>query len=417
LTPGSNKVPGVRVTIIGAGIVGSALARELAAVTGVEVTVLEAAAGSDSLRGSTGYAPGIVGLYNDAPAMTALARASADVYDTFPHAFRRAGGVEVATTDAGVAELARRADGARSAGLGAVEASAEGVMRLAPHVVDTDRMVAAWAYPDDGVAYTRLLIQAIRAEARARGASFIDGATVAAIEPNKEGGLLVTAEGERQFPADAVALCGGVWAPSLGALVGAELPLVPVAHPYVYSAPREELQSGSFVRWPEHHVYARVHGDRLGIGTYDHVPLPVAQSDLADGAGLAWAEEAFDQAIAKAEELLPSASRFEPDEQVNAVFAVTPDNLPLLGPVGQLPGVWSAQGIWVTHAAGAAQALAAAITDGEPLPPEMNPARFAARDAEELRSSALRLYHDIYASDVFPGHTPIGESSRNSCSS
>jgi glycine/D-amino acid oxidase-like deaminating enzyme len=407
----------VRVTIIGAGIVGSALARELSARSGVGVTVLEAAAGSDSLRGSTGYAPGIVGLYNDAPVLTALARTSAEVYDGFPHAFRRAGGVEVATTDAGAEELTRRADGARNAGLGVIEAGAEDVTRLAPDVVDTDRMVAAWAYPDDGVAYTRLLIQAVRAEARARGTRFIDSAAVVAIEPGSDGAVVVTTESGQRFPSDAVILCGGVWAPSLGALVGSEPPLFPVAHPYVYSAAREELQSGSFVRWPEHHVYARVHSDRLGLGTYDHVPLPMTQDDLADGAGLAWADEAFDPAIAAAEELLPASSRFAPEERVNAVFAVTADNLPLLGPVVQLPGVWSAQGIWVTHAAGAAKLLAAAITDGDALPPELDPGRFAGRDAEELRAAALRLYRDIYANEVLPRLTPIGDSSRNSRSS
>jgi glycine/D-amino acid oxidase-like deaminating enzyme len=358
-----------------------------------------------------------VGLYNDAPAMLALARASAEVYDSFPHAFRRAGGIEVATTEAGAAELARRAESARGAGLSVAEIGGADVMRLAPDVVDTDRMVAAWAYPDDGVAYTRLLIQAIRSEARTRGARFIDGAAVVGIEPDADGGLLVRAEGAQQVPADAVVLCGGIWAPSLAAFVGVDLPLFPVAHPYVYSAAREELQSGSFVRWPEHHVYARVHSDRLGLGTYDHIPVSVSQSDLAHGAELEWPEEAFDDAIAKAEELLPVTSRFAPDNRVNAVFAVTPDNLPMLGPVGQIPGVWSAQALWVTHAAGAAKVLAAAITEGEALPQELDPARFAARNADELRASALRLYRDIYANDVFPGRTPIGESSRSSCSS
>ena len=71
--------------------------------------------------------------------------------------------------------------------------------------------------------------------------------------------------------------------------------------------PAPTSNRGSFVRWPEHHVYARVHGDRLGLGTYDHVPVPVTQADLAEGAGLAWVAESFEQAIARAEELLPAA--------------------------------------------------------------------------------------------------------------
>ncbi len=400
--------------VIGAGIAGSSLARELAAARDVQVTVLEAADGDDSLRGSTGYAPGFVGLYNDAPVLTQLARDSAEVYDGFPHAFRRAGGLEVATTQDGAEELARRAAEAGKAALAVAEVGADEVSRLAPAVVDTDRMVSAWAYPNDAIAYSRLLIQGIRGEARGRGARFIGGATVVAIDPAADGGLLVTIESGEHFAADSVVLCGGIWGPSLAALVGVELPLIPVAHPYVYSPPRADFQSGSFVRWPEHHVYSRVHGDRLGLGTYDHVPVPVTQAELADGAGLAWVAESFEQAITKAEQLLPAESRFEPVSRVTAVFAVTPDNLPLLGPVGTTPGVWSAQALWLAHAAGAARELAAAIVTDAALPSELDPNRFAGRDADELRASALRLYSDIYANEALPRRAPIGDSS---CSS
>ena len=404
----------MRVIIIGAGIAGSSLARELAAGRDVEVVVLEAADGDDSLRGSTGYAPGFVGLYNDAPVLTQLARDSAEVYDGFPHAFRRAGGLEVATTQDGAEELARRAEEAGRAALAVAEVGAAEVSQLAPAVVGTDRMVSAWAYADDAIAYTRLLVQGIRGEARARGARFVAGATVVAIDPAADGELLVTVEGGERFAADAVVLCGGVWAPSLAALVGVELPLIPVAHPYVYSPPRADFQSGSFVRWPEHHVYARVHGDRLGLGTYDHVPVPATQADLVEGAGLAWVAESFEQAIARAEELLPAESRFEPVSRVNAVFAVTPDNLPLLGPVGTIPGVWSAQALWLAHAAGAARALAAAIVTDAALAPELDPNRFAGRDPDELRASAMRRYGDIYANEVFPRRAPMGDSSSSS---
>src|SRR6202012_847289 len=105
----------------------------------------EAADGDDSLRGSTGYAPGFVGLYNDAPVLTQLARDSAEVYDGFPHAFRRAGGLEGANTQAGAEELARRAEGAAGAEFAVAEVGAGEIGRLAPSVVDTGRMVGAWA--------------------------------------------------------------------------------------------------------------------------------------------------------------------------------------------------------------------------------------------------------------------------------
>lgn len=81
---------------------------------------------------------------------------------------------------------------------------------------------------------------------------------------------------------------------------------------------------------------------------------------------------------------------------------MTPDNLPLLGPLGPQPDLWSAQAIWITHAAGAARALAAALTTGRDLPRELDPARFAGTSIAQMRDSALRLYRDIYANDAPP---------------
>jgi glycine/D-amino acid oxidase-like deaminating enzyme len=162
--------------------------------------------------------------------------------------------------------------------------------------------------------------------------------------------------------ADDVVLACGIWGPAVAALAGVALPLTPVAHPYVHGPARSLAASRSpFVRWPEHHVYACDHGDRLGLGTYDHVPVPVA----VDGVGSAqqpWSER-FEGAVQRALALLPEASRFAVDTRLNGVFAMTADNLPLLGPVDAVAGLWAAEALWVTHAAGAARALAQTMTE------------------------------------------------------
>ena len=63
-------------------------------------------------------------------------------------------------------------------------------------------------------------------------------------------------------------------------------------------------------------------------------------------------------------------------------------------------GVWIAQALWITHAAGAAAALAAAMTDTGRVPPELRVGRFDGVMGPELEQAALRLYRDIYANDV-----------------
>jgi glycine/D-amino acid oxidase-like deaminating enzyme len=43
--------------------------------------------------------------------------------------------------------------------------------------------------------------------------------------------------------------------------------------------------------------------------------------------------------------LLPPVRRFTPEKRLNGVFAMTPDNLPLLGPVGDIGGLWVAEAV------------------------------------------------------------------------
>lgn len=382
------------VVIIGAGIVGVALARELAARPGIRVTVLDRDRDGDRPLGSTAFAPGFVGIYNDAPILVELARASAAVYAAAGTGFAQAGGLELATSDAGAAQVERRSRAARVAGLASAMLAPAELPTAVAAFVDVRQVVAAARCGDDAVAEPSALTAALRAQAESRGVRFLAGRVIG-LDAVGSRLAIATASGAR-FGADDVVLAGGVWGAFLAELAGGALPLVPVAHPYVYSAKDAGLAAGPFVRWPEHHVYARVHDGRLGWGSYDHRPVPVGLDELEAGAGLPW-NAAFDAAIAAAQRLLRPEACFAPGQRVNGVFAMTPDNLPFLGRHPALPGVWVAQAIWITHAAGAAARLADAMTGGCELPRELGVDRFAGRPGDALQAAALRLYRDIYA--------------------
>ncbi|MFF0724241.1 NAD(P)/FAD-dependent oxidoreductase [Streptomyces sp. NPDC004134] len=402
-----------RIAIVGAGIVGSSLARELAGRDGCQVTVLDRSP-AGRLYGSTGHAPGYVGVLGEAPVLTELARATVRIYrgltDDYDAAgdaraqggagFEETGCLEVATTSAAYETLRGRAAAAETAGLPARLVGPEEAAALAPRLVAPDTAVAGLHFPGDGTAHAGLLTAVQRRRAEARGAEFADGAEATGLEIRAGRVHGVWLADGTLVPADDTVLASGIWGPLLAARAGVDLPLTPVSHPYVYGGPRPARHPrGPFVRWPEHHAYARDHGDRDGIGTYDHDLRPVAPADLGVRAEEPWPGEPFDGAVAAALALLPPAHRFTPAVRLNGVFSVTPDNLPLLGPFTGLPGLWSATAIWVTHAAGAAAALAESMDGGEPGAglAALAPDRFAGEPAGELRRRALRHYRDIYA--------------------
>ncbi len=391
------------IVIIGGGIVGSALAAFLSENDGLQVTVLEAGP-PQRLVGSTGQAPGFHGLLNEAAVVTELARASAEKYERIRYGgragFDRVGGLELASTPAGMVDLERRAALAKNRGLPARVLDPGQAASAAPDLVDPGRCAGGVLYPHDGTARADVVTAALRDRAAQAGVQFVHEARVTAIETHADR-VTAARTATATFPADDVVVACGIWGPAVLALVGQLLPLTPVAHPYLYGPAHGKPRATSpFVRWPEQHVYARDHGDRFGLGTYDHMPIAVGVAELGTDAEQAWVAEIFDPAVAAALDLLPSASRFIPERRLNGVFSMTPDNLPLLGPMPDIEGLWVAEALWVTHACGAARALARLMTDG---PAEIQglealaPDRFAGRSPDELTERALRLYRDIYA--------------------
>lgn len=394
---------GRRVVVIGGGIVGAAVAAHLSEHATVAVTLLERGP-VDRLLGSTGHAPGFVGLLGEAPVATGLARASADAYSRLERGgqrgFDRVGGLEVAGTVAAMASLRRRAELAGVAGLTARVLDAAETAACAPELVDVGRCVGGVLHPEDGTARADVITAAYKERAVRNGAVLVHDAAVTAVDRVGDRVAAVRC-GDVRHRADDVVVACGIWGPEVAALAGQGLPLVPVAHPYVHGPSRPaqpSVRTSPFVRWPEHHVYARSHGDRLGLGTYDHVPVPVDRP--GPDAEESWDEAVFGPAVDRALDLLPAAHRFVPAQRLSGVFSMTPDNLPLLGPVTAVPGLWMAQALWVTHAGGAARSLVELMTGTTPGIAGLDalrPDRFAGRSAVELRAGALRLYRDIYA--------------------
>jgi glycine/D-amino acid oxidase-like deaminating enzyme len=390
-----------RITVIGAGIVGSLVALRLAESDGCTVTVLEAGA-AGRMPGSTGHAPGFMGLLNESPLATELARRSADSYAAMSRegrrGFDRVGGIEVAVSEPALPDLRRRAALAAERGLSAKVLGSREIADRAPDLIEAGSCLGGVFYADDGTARADLITTEAREQAIRAGAQFVYDTAVSGIET--DGARVNRVEtASRAYQADDVVLACGIWGSKVASLADLTLPLLPVAHPYVYGPPNQTGRGTPFVRWPERHVYARHHDDRIGLGTYDHEPQAVDVATLGREAEQPWPADLFDAAVNAGLQLLPSHSRFRPEQRLNGLFLMTPDNLPLLGATKHLGGCWIAEAIWVTHAGGAAEALTDVIVGRTPhvAIDDLNPDRFDGHHEADLHGDALRLYRDIYA--------------------
>jgi glycine cleavage system aminomethyltransferase T/glycine/D-amino acid oxidase-like deaminating enzyme len=371
-----------RVVIIGAGIVGANLADELTARGWDRVTVVDQ--GPLPLTGgSTSHAPGLVFQTNASKTMTAFASYTVEKFQGIDvdgaWCFNQVGGLEVATTPERLADLHRKQGWATSWGVEA-QVVVDECVRLHP-LVDRDRILGGLHIPTDGLAKASRAVVALARRAEARGARFQGSTRVTGIE--QAGGRVTgvrTPDGV--IPADVVVSCAGFWGQELGAMVGMDVPLLPLAHQFVWTGQvpglvgrNDELSEASLpiLRHQDQDLYYRERGDSLGIGSYAHRPMPVDLRELPQGDGvgeesmpsmLPFTEEDFAAQWEESQLLLPSLRASKIDSGFNGVFSFTPDGGPLVGESSDVRGFWIAEAVWVTHSAGVARAVAQLLVDG-----------------------------------------------------
>lgn len=373
-----------RVVIIGAGIVGANLADELTERGWTDITVLDQ--GPLPLAGgSTSHAPGLVFQTNSSKTMARLAAYTVEKLKSLDvdgaWCFNQVGGLEVATTPERLTELERRIGWTRSWGIADARIlTPEECSALHP-LVDREQVLGGLHVPSDGLAKAHRAVTALIARSSARGAAYRGGTRVLGVE--QSGGRVTgvtTADG--LVPADVVVSCAGFWGPEVGAMVGMSVPLLPLAHQYAKTGQVRELVGRNtelaeaglpILRHQDADLYFREHGDRLGIGSYAHRPMPVRLDSLdpSDDVSaqsmpsmLPFTEDDFAPAFEDAQRLLPALAGAKVEEGFNGIFSFTPDGGSLVGESREVAGFFVAEAVWVTHSAGVAKAVAQLLVDG-----------------------------------------------------
>jgi glycine cleavage system aminomethyltransferase T/glycine/D-amino acid oxidase-like deaminating enzyme len=365
-----------RVVIIGAGIVGANLADELTARGCPDVTVLDQGP-LPRTGGSTSHAPGLVFQTNPSKTMTEFARYTVKKFLELG-CFDQVGGMEVATTPARWEDLERKHGWATSWGVSGELIDAGECVRRWP-LLDGSRIFGALYVPTDGLARAAKAVEVLAARAGSRGARFLGSTRVTDVL--QEGGRVTGVRTDQgDFAADVVVSCAGFWGRSIGAMVGMDVPLLPLAHQYAKTGQVAELvgrnteeaeASLPILRHQDQDLYFREHVDRLGIGSYAHRPMPVEESTLDSSVSgtampsmLPFTEEDFAPSWEQSQLLLPALRQTKVEEGFNGIFSFTPDGQSLVGESADVRGFWLAEAVWVTHSAGIAKAVAELLVDG-----------------------------------------------------
>ncbi|MXY92699.1 MAG: FAD-dependent oxidoreductase [Caldilineaceae bacterium SB0664_bin_27] len=402
-----------QVVIIGAGIAGCSVAYHLTKLGWHEIVVVDQGPLFET-GGSTTHAPGLVFQINASKTMTEFARHSVDLWTQMElggePCTRQVGSMEVAWTPERFTDLKRKHGYGLAWGVDCHLLTPDEAHARFPLL--TDRIFGALYVPSDIQTKATRSAEAMASAAEGAGAQFFGGIKVTGFAT--AGGRVTavqTTQGE--IETDLVVAATGIWAPKVGGMANVPIPLSPMQHLYAVTAPLPELAGATeeislpFLRNQDKAMYFRQEGESIGIGSYLHEPLLVDANDLPDCTrdGLLPAEMPFppahfEAALTATAELMPSLKDVELTRRLNGIFSFTNDGFPVLGESPQLPGFWSAQAVWITHAGGVGKAVAEWIVQGEPTTDlhECDIRRFHphALSRPYVRARAAQQYREVY---------------------
>ncbi|GAA3113029.1 FAD-dependent oxidoreductase [Planomonospora alba] len=437
-----------RAVVIGGGVAGCSVAYHLARLGWSEVLLVER---HELTEGTTWHSAGFVGQLRSTVTQTKMIMYSAGLYPELARltgldpGWRGVGGLRLATTPERVEESLRLAGAAETYGLDVEVVSGARAGRMLPLLETADVRAALWL-PDDGWLDPALLARALAAGAEKLGVRILTGTRVTGFDVTGgavTGVRLATAQtaaqsagvsaraagagadaagsGARAARADAeaeewtvraetVVIAAGAASGWLGRLAGADIPVVPIKHQYVVTAPFGVASSAPTVRDPDNIVYFREEGGGLLVGGYIRspevwdTPAPLDEPRTLFPPDMPKFQESWDAAVRR----VPALGRTEIVKTVHGPEAFTPDGEFLLGPTA-VRGLWAAAGFCVhglAAAGGVGKVMAEWITGGTPEYDlfGMDLRRFGghARSASWARARALDAYSTYY-DIVYPG--------------
>ena len=405
-----------RVVIVGGGVVGVNILYSLAKAGWKEVVLVER---RELTSGSTWHAAGLIPLYSMSHPFGRIIKNTIELYETLEQetgqavGWHKCGQLRLAATKDRLDEYRRYATIAPTVGVRAEVIGPREVKRLWPLVEKLGDLEGALFHPDDGHIAPADVTQALAKGARDLGAEIYRQTEVVGIERTPTGEWKIKTD-RGDIVGEHVVTATGSFARQTGAMVGLDLPVIPVVHQYLVTEEVPGIVARHAAGEAEMPVlrdevmpgYIREERQGLMIGPYDQDPPLYAVDGVPpgyEGELLPPDIERLEAYLERAIERVPAAGEVGVRSCVTGPIAIAPDNLPLAGPAWGLRNFWLAEGMsgGVLMGGGIAHHLAAWIMDGEPGADlhEIDPRRFG--------PYATKAYACVKAKEVFAANFGI----------
>ena len=410
-----------RAVVIGGGVVGVGTLYHLARKGWSDSVLLER---KELTSGSTWHAAGLLPLFNMSYSVGQIHKYSVHLYGQLEEetgqdvGLRTVGNIRLAMTRDRMDEYRQYAGVARTIGVNVEFLTPEDVRELWPLAV-TDGLVGAIRHPDDGYIQPAELTQALARGARQRGAAIHRQTCVTGIERTPAGEWLVRTD-RGDWIAEHVVSATGNFARRTGAMVGLDIPVLPVQHQYIVTEAhdgildrhRQGLPEMGVLRESDGSWYMREEAGGLLLGPYEQGapacyldgPHPQSEYELFNG-DLDRLLPHIESAVRR----VPAFGELGVKRVYNGAIAYTPDGSPIVGPAWDVPNFWLNEGhsFGITAAAGAGWQLAEWMVEGEPTIDMLgvDPRRFG----DYATGAYLKAKNEEAYANVFTVHYPDEE--------
>jgi len=349
-----------RAVVVGGGCVGAATLYGLAKRGWKDVALLER---TQLTAGSTWHAAGLIPSYARNRNIARMIARSIAIYEGLEAetgqtvGWHKCGQLRIANTQERLDEFRSYISVAEAQGTPARIVTPAQIRDLWPLLENNKVMLGGLHHPDDGHIAPADVTQAMAKGARDLGARIYLNTEVQGFEV-LPGGEWKVKTNKGDIVCEHIISATGNYARQTGAMLGLEIPAIPILHQYWVTEAVPEILERRTKGLPEMPIlrdeafagYLREEGEGLMFGPYERTEnlKLFAVDGVPEWFGADLLPEDFD-AVAEnwevAANLVPALARAGIKSNVRGPFQMTADELPLAGPAWGLRNIWLAEGV------------------------------------------------------------------------